>query len=145
MKKELEKSPKPLYTKNGHHAGLAQLVAQLICNHQVGGSNPSAGTIKKHSLAECFFYGIKFMRDLNPKRALSVLENRLNACFQRSGAEPETKRQFCLSLSRHHKKIPPCGEFFYGIKFMRDLFGTDVPHPCGVAFGATCACASVEP
>lgn len=88
MKKELEKRPKPLYTKNGYHAGLAQLVAQLICNHQVGGSNPSAGTIKKHSLAECFFYGIKFMRD---------------------------------------------------------LFGTDVPHPCGVAFGATCACASVEP
>ena len=27
-------------------AGLAQLVAQLICNHQVGGSNPSAGTIE---------------------------------------------------------------------------------------------------
>ena len=55
MKKELEKRPKPLYTKNGYHAGLAQLVAQLICNHQVGGSNPSAGTIKKFPLAGNFF------------------------------------------------------------------------------------------
>lgn len=145
MKKELEKSPKPLYTKNGHHAGLAQLVAQLICNHQVGGSNPSAGTIKKFPLAGNFFMVLTKTGDLNPKRALSVSGNRLNACFQRSGAEPETKRQFCLSLSRHHKKTLPCGVFFYGIKFMRDLFGTDVPHPCGVAFGATCACASVEP
>lgn len=101
MKKELEKSPKPLYTKNGHHAGLAQLVAQLICNHQVGGSNPSAGTIKKHSLAECFFMvsslcgiysGLTSLTPAgspsalpalafrsNPKRALSVSGNRLNA------------------------------------------------------------------
>lgn len=79
MKKELEKSPKPLYTKNGHHAGLAQLVAQLICNHQVGGSNPSAGTIKKFPLAGNFFMVLTKTGDLPPKRALSVLENRLNA------------------------------------------------------------------
>lgn len=26
-------------------AGLAQLVAQLICNHQVAGSSPAAGSI----------------------------------------------------------------------------------------------------
>ena len=55
----------------------------------------------------------------NPKRALSVLENRLNACFQRSGAEPKTKRLFCLSLSRHHKKTLPCGVFFYALDFPR--------------------------
>ena len=28
------------------HAGLAQLVEHLICNQGVGGSSPSAGTIK---------------------------------------------------------------------------------------------------
>ena len=28
----------------GIHAGLAQLVEHVICNHGVGGSNPSAGT-----------------------------------------------------------------------------------------------------
>ena len=27
-----------------HHAGVAQLVEQLICNQQVGGSNPSASS-----------------------------------------------------------------------------------------------------
>lgn len=101
MKKELEKSPKPLYTKNGYHAGLAQLVAQLICNHQVGGSNPSAGTKKNTPLRSVFFMvltklgiysGLTSLTPAGspsalpalalrstPKRALSVLENRLNA------------------------------------------------------------------
>ena len=114
MKKELEKSPKPLYTKNGHHAGLAQLVAQLICNHQVGGSNPSAGTIKKHSLAECFFMvsslcgiysGLTSLTPAgspsalpalalrsNPKRALSVLGKQAERLFsaKRGGAGNKT-------------------------------------------------------
>ena len=118
-KKRLDKRPKPLYTESGYNAGLAQLVAQLICNHQVGGSNPSAGTIKKFPPCGEFFYGTDKTGDLNPTRALSVLENRLNACFQRSGAEPKTKRQFCLSLSRHHKKTLPCGAFFYALDFPR--------------------------
>jgi hypothetical protein len=32
-------------TGNRHRAGVAQLVEQLICNHQVGGSNPFTGSI----------------------------------------------------------------------------------------------------
>lgn len=33
-----------LLTTKGRHAGVAQLVEQLICNHQVGGSNPFVGS-----------------------------------------------------------------------------------------------------
>jgi hypothetical protein len=36
-------------------AGLAQLVEHVICNHGVGGSNPSAGT--KLTQAKWAFYG----------------------------------------------------------------------------------------
>ena len=32
------------------HAGIAQLVEQLICNHQVRGSTPLAGTSKNNDL-----------------------------------------------------------------------------------------------
>ena len=36
---------KPLLERRSPVAGLAQLVEQLICNHQVRGSTPLAGTI----------------------------------------------------------------------------------------------------
>ena len=36
---------KPLLERRSQVAGLAQLVEQLICNHQVRGSTPLAGTI----------------------------------------------------------------------------------------------------
>ncbi len=41
------------------YAGVAQLVEQLICNHQVGGSNPFTGSIKINDLMhlpKCSFY-----------------------------------------------------------------------------------------
>jgi hypothetical protein len=38
------------------YAGVAQLVAQLICNHQVGSSNLSAGTILKTSIIKDSIY-----------------------------------------------------------------------------------------
>ena len=42
-------------------AGLAQLVEQLICNHQVGGSSPSAGTtVKPLFRSEAFFISRTF-------------------------------------------------------------------------------------
>ena len=50
--------------------------------------------------------------DLNPKRALSVSGNRLNACFQRSGAEPETKHSFVYPSAGTIKKFPLAGNFF---------------------------------
>jgi hypothetical protein len=36
----------PFFVLNSRQAGLAQLVEHVICNHGVGGSNPSAGTRK---------------------------------------------------------------------------------------------------
>jgi hypothetical protein len=36
----------PVTSKRALRAGVAQLVEQLICNHQVGGSNPFTGSIK---------------------------------------------------------------------------------------------------
>ena len=41
---------------NKWSAGLAQLVAQLICNHQVAGSSPAAGSI--------FFFPLLFLNYL---------------------------------------------------------------------------------
>ena len=48
---------------NKWSAGLAQLVAQLICNHQVAGSSPAAGSIffsedfrEKQTFLPGFFY-----------------------------------------------------------------------------------------
>ncbi len=49
-------------------AGLAQLVEQLICNHQVGGSSPSAGTtVKPLFRSKAFFY----FTDIPNKRCCS--------------------------------------------------------------------------
>jgi hypothetical protein len=48
-----------LLSKNERQAGVAQLVEQLICNHQVGGSNPFTGSNKFNELEHlsgCFFF-----------------------------------------------------------------------------------------
>ena len=46
MKKVLDKLNEIVYNIFRHlRAGVAQLVEQLICNQQVGGSNPSAGSL----------------------------------------------------------------------------------------------------
>ncbi len=37
-------SPRPLFLKRVRRAGVAQLVEQLICNQQVGGSSPSTSS-----------------------------------------------------------------------------------------------------
>ena len=50
---------------------MAQLVAQLICNHQVGGSNPSAGTIKKAGFIPAFFIAV-FFRNILILKILDV-------------------------------------------------------------------------
>ncbi len=46
-------NPVDKYAKNGiilfRHAGVAQLVEQLTCNQQVGGSSPLAGSTKKQT------------------------------------------------------------------------------------------------
>jgi hypothetical protein len=36
------------------NAGIAQLVEQLICNQQVVGSNPTAGSLLKHAFRRLF-------------------------------------------------------------------------------------------
>ena len=49
-------------------AGLAQLVEQLICNHQVAGSTPAAGTtfppLKQHIRKISFLSAFHFCNDL---------------------------------------------------------------------------------
>ena len=39
-------------------AGVAQLVEQLICNHQVRGSNPCAGTIQRRYMGRVFAHSV---------------------------------------------------------------------------------------
>jgi hypothetical protein len=48
---------------NSSHAGVAQLVEQLICNQPVGGSNPSAST--------------KYIRDLPAAKSTGSLMSEL--------------------------------------------------------------------
>ena len=43
---------------NKHSAGVAQLVEQLICNHQVGSSNLSAGTIRRRYMGRVFAHSV---------------------------------------------------------------------------------------
>ena len=64
--------------KSFHQAGIAQLVEQLICNHQVGSSSPSAGTILKHSFTECFFCNHSMSEN---KRKVFMWEHKIDACI----------------------------------------------------------------
>ena len=53
------------HSKLQRFAGVAQLVEQLICNQQVGGSSPSTSSI---------FLLLKSVKDLNPKRVLTLIK-----------------------------------------------------------------------
>ena len=44
LKRNEDRSPSASQEKLENHAGVAQLVEQLICNQQVGGSNPSTSS-----------------------------------------------------------------------------------------------------
>ena len=69
----------PLWFHYNHtHAGIAQLVEQLICNQLVEGSSPFAGTIFPFDLRKCLmlFGGAKPLYILAPtatvRRAVNV-------------------------------------------------------------------------
>ena len=66
------------------YAGIAQLVVQLICNQQVGGSSPSTGSIK------------------GSKEGNIVIEDDAYICFmQEKDYQAVAKKQFDLMIDKN--------------------------------------------
>ena len=93
---------KPLLERRSPVAGLAQLVEQLICNHQVRGSTPLAGTISP----PCGASSSATARQ-RPVPAVSQLS--LSALFF-GGSDWQVSAKFSADLSSATDRAKICGD-----------------------------------